>query len=74
MISACDFSLMDDETTDMVDRAELSSFIWYVYSDSHKVKEEFLGLVEVVGSIVQINLWSSTGQRSRHKPNAIQRI
>ena len=61
---------MADETTDMADRAELSIFIWYVDSDNHKVKEEFLAFVEVVGSwgIVQINLWSSTGQRSRNKP------
>ena len=50
LISACDFSLMADETTDMADRAELSIFIRYVDSDSHKVKEELLGLVEVVGS------------------------
>ena len=49
LISACDFSLMADETTDMTDRAELSIFIRYVDSDSHEVKEEFLGLVEVVG-------------------------
>ena len=41
---------MADETTDMADRAELSIFIRYVDSDSHEVKEEFLGLVEVVGS------------------------
>ena len=41
---------MADETTDMVDRAELSIFIRYVDSDSHEVNEEFLGLVEVVGS------------------------
>ena len=41
---------MADETTDMADRAELSIFIQYVDSDSHEVKEEFLGLVEVVGS------------------------
>ena len=50
LISAFDFSLMADETTDMVDRAELSIFIRYVDSDSHEVKEEFLGLVEVFGS------------------------
>ena len=50
LIPACDFSLMANETTDMADRAELSIFIRYVDSDSHEVKEEFLGLVEVVGS------------------------
>ena len=41
---------MASETTDMADRAELSIFIRYVDSDSNEVKEEFLGLVEVVGS------------------------
>ena len=41
---------MADETTDMADRAELSIFIRYIDSDSHKVKEEFLSVVEVVGS------------------------
>ena len=50
LISACYFSLMASETTDMADRAELSIFIRYVDSDSNEVKEEFLGLVEVVGS------------------------
>ena len=49
LISTCDFSLMADETTDMTDAA-LSIFIRYVDFDSHEVKEEFLGLVEVVGS------------------------
>ena len=41
---------MADETTDMAERAELSIFIRYIDSDSHKVKEEFLGAAEVVGS------------------------
>ena len=41
LISACDFSLMGDETTDMADRAELSIFIQDVDSDSHEVKEQF---------------------------------
>ena len=50
LISACDFSLMTNKTTDMADRAGLSIFIWHIDSDSHKVNEEFLGLVEVVGS------------------------
>ena len=50
LMSACDFSLMADKTTDMADRTELSIFTRHVDSDSHEVKEEFLGLVEVVGS------------------------
>ena len=33
---------MADETTDIADRAEVSNFIQYIDSDSHKVKEEFL--------------------------------
>ena len=31
-------------------QAELSIFMQYLDSDSHEVKEEFLGLVEVMGS------------------------
>ena len=50
LAAASDFSLMADETTDIADRAQLSIFIRYVDSDDHQVKEEFLGLVEVVGS------------------------
>ena len=41
---------MANETTDMADRAELSIFIQYVDSDRQKVNEEFLGLVEVIGT------------------------
>ena len=50
LISACDFSLMANETTNTADRVEFSIFMRYVDSDSHEVKEDFLGLVEVVGS------------------------
>ena len=50
LAAASDFSLMADENTDIADRAQLSIFIRYVDSDDHQVKEEFLGLVEVVGS------------------------
>ena len=50
IIAANDFSLLADETTDMADRAVLSIFIRYVDSDSYTVNEEYLGLVEVVGS------------------------
>ena len=48
--SACEFSLLADETTDIAGRTELAIFIRYVDSDCHQVKEEFLGVVEVVGS------------------------
>ena len=44
------FSLIADETTDIAGRAELAIFICYVDSDCHQVKEEFLGVVEIVGS------------------------
>jgi len=50
------FSLLADETTDMADRAVMSIFIRYIDSDTHKIKEEFLGLVEVVGSKGSENL------------------
>lgn len=50
LLAASEFSLLTDETTDISDRAELSIFIRYVNSDTHKVNEEFLGMVEVVGS------------------------
>ena len=45
-----EFSLLADETTDITDRGELAIFICYVDSDCYQVKEEFLGVVEVVGS------------------------
>ena len=44
-----EFSLLADEITD-IGRAKLAIFIRYVDSDCHQVKEEFLGVVEVVGS------------------------
>ena len=50
LTAAREFSLLADETTDIAGRAELAIFIRYVDSDFHQVKEEFLGLVEVVGS------------------------
>ena len=45
-----EFSLLADETTNIASRAELAILIRYVDSDCHQVKEEFLGVVEVVGS------------------------
>ena len=50
LTAAREFSLLADETTDIAGRAELAIFIRYVDSDCHQVKQEFLGVVEVVGS------------------------
>ena len=50
LTAARKFSLLADETTDIAGRAELAIFIRYVDSDCHQVKQEFLGVVEVVGS------------------------
>ena len=41
---------MADETTDIADQAELAILVCYVDSDKHSITEEFLGLVEIVGS------------------------
>ena len=41
---------MMDETTNISDRAELSIFVQYVDPDTHKINEEFLGMVKVIGS------------------------
>ena len=49
LVAAQEFSLLADETTDIAARAELSVFLRYVDSDVHRVREEYLGLVEVVG-------------------------
>ena len=49
LITTTDFSKMADETIDFSDRAELATFIRYIESDSHDVKEEFLGLVQIIG-------------------------
>ena len=50
LIAAHDFTLMVDETMDMGDRFELAIFVRYIDSDSHEIQEEFLGMVEIVGS------------------------
>ena len=50
LLAASDFSLVTDETTDIFDRTELSIFVRYVNSDTHKITEEFLSMVEVIGS------------------------
>ena len=41
---------MTDETPNISDRAELSIFVRYVDSDTHKTNEEFLSRVEIIGS------------------------
>ena len=41
---------MADKTTDISDRAELTTFVRYIDSDSNDVKEEFLGLVQIKGN------------------------
>ena len=50
LAAASEFSLMADETTDIADQAELAILVCYVDSDKHSITEEFLGLVEIVGS------------------------
>ena len=50
VLMAHGYSLLADETTDMADRAVLSIFLRYLNSDTRLVTEEYLGLVEVVGS------------------------
>ena len=42
--------MLADKTTEIADRVVLSIFIRYLNSDTHKVKEEYLGLVEIIGS------------------------
>ena len=50
LITAIDFSILADETTDVSDRVELVTFVRYADSDSNDVKEEFLGLVQIKGN------------------------
>ena len=50
LIAAHDFTLMADETTDMGYHCKLAIFVRYIDSDRHAIKEEFLGMVEIVGS------------------------
>ena len=50
LLTASEFSLMADETTNISGQAELSIFVYYVDSDIHKINEEFLGMVEVIDS------------------------
>ena len=52
LVAAADFSFLTDETTDIGDCAKLCIFLRYIDSDIIELKEEFLGLVEVVGSKV----------------------
>ena len=50
LLTPSEFSLIMDETTNISDRAELSIFVRYIDSDTHKVNEEFLDMGEVIGS------------------------
>ena len=50
IISAGNFSLLADESTDMADRAVLSVYIRYVDPVNNQVKEVYLGLVEIQDS------------------------
>ena len=50
LIVASEFSLMANETKDIADQAELIIFVCYVDSNKYSLKEEFLGLIEIVGS------------------------
>lgn len=50
LTNAADFSILDDETTEMADCAVLSIFVCYV-NEHHEVVEEFLGLTEVVAIV-----------------------
>ena len=50
LTAASEFSLMAGETMDIADQAELTVFVCYVDSDKHAITEEFLGLVDIVGS------------------------
>ena len=50
IISAGNFSLVADETTDMADRSVLSTYICYVDPVNNQVKEVYLGLVEIPDS------------------------
>ena len=57
LITTSDCSILTDEITDISHRAELTTFVRYSDSDSHNVKEEFLGIVQIKGnkSAAQIN-------------------
>lgn len=50
ILTAKDFSVLADETTDISDRAELAVFVRFVDGDSHEIKEKFVGLAQIKGS------------------------
>ena len=50
LTSSQDFALLADETTDVADQVELSSFIRYEDKNNHYVKEDSLCLDKVKGS------------------------
>ena len=49
-IVASDFTLITDETTNMDDRCQLVIFVRYTDSEHQEMEQEFLGMVEIVGS------------------------
>ena len=50
LIVAQDFTLMADETTNIGDCCKLAIYFKHIDSDPHEIQEEFLGMVEVIGS------------------------
>ena len=50
LILTTDFSILADEATEISDRAELATFVSYIDSDSHNVKKELLGFVQIKGN------------------------
>ena len=50
IIAAGDYSSLVDETTETANRDGMSIFIRYVNSDTRKVNEEHLDLIEILGS------------------------
>ena len=50
IMSAENFSLLADKTTDMANRAVLSVYIRYLHSVNNQVKEVYLELVEIQDS------------------------
>ena len=54
--------------------AELSIFVRYVDSDTHKISEEFLGMVEVIGSKGAEALFNLICKVLEEKGNDINRM
>ena len=54
LTNATDFSILANETTDIVNHAVLSIFVCYV-NEHHKVVKQLLKLTELVGYVYQGN-------------------